>query len=97
MPDGMRTTPTGSLLSSRRARDIFNAADHPSATGPAAFHGAMDRLDAQTEQLHAALLMLRDAWNAHMETCPQRLDLHPPTAEDIERWCNAPSNTASAS
>lgn len=47
------------------------------------------------------LTQLRDAWNAHMATCPptetdKAVAALTPTREDIDRWINAPSDTASA-
>lgn len=52
------------------------------------------------EQATAALTQLRDAWNAHMATCPppgrsESYALPSPTLEEIESWKNAPSDTAS--
>ncbi len=47
--------------------------------------------------LRNALAMLRSAWNAHMETCPQPpvLPFHPgPSQADLEAWRDAPSGTA---
>lgn len=46
-----------------------------------------------------AVRQLRDAWNAHMATCPQHAalpDLPGATWADLEAWRNAPSGTASA-
>lgn len=63
------------------------------------------RHDADTEEEYAAALdraeealrQLRDAWNAHMETCPQHAALPVlPSWDDLERWRDAPSGTASA-
>lgn len=57
-----------------------------------------DALGAAEAALAAAeetLTQLRDAWNAHMATCNQDAHLVP-TPEQIDRWKNAPSNTASS-
>jgi hypothetical protein len=44
-----------------------------------------------------ALDGLRAAWNAHMETCPPagRPEIAQASWDDLERWRNAPSGTAS--
>jgi hypothetical protein len=56
-------------------------------------------LSARCVKAEEALRTLRSAWNAHMETCPQHAalpDLPAPSWEDLERWRDAPSGTASA-
>jgi hypothetical protein len=53
--------------------------------------------EAEAARLREALQTTRAAWDAHMETCPQPPLLVPgPTPDDILRWLNAPSDTASA-
>jgi hypothetical protein len=56
-------------------------------------------LERELQGRIAALDGLRSAWNAHMETCPQRAALpmpEPPSWEDLAAWRDAPSGTASA-
>jgi hypothetical protein len=56
----------------------------------------------RVRELEAALQTTRAAWNAHMEACPQPQGPTPDrlallvAIEDIQRWLNAPSDTASA-
>jgi hypothetical protein len=55
-----------------------------------------EALLVRVAELEKALQTTRAAWDAHMETCPQPPVLLPgPTPEDILRWLNAPSDTAS--
>jgi hypothetical protein len=49
--------------------------------------------EAVNARLREDLATTRAAWDSHMATCPPPHDL--PTPEDIDRWRNAPSNTAS--
>ena len=54
---------------------------------------------ALLESREEAIRQLRDAWNAHMETCPQHAALPvlpAPTEDELRAWRDAPSGTASA-
>lgn len=60
---------------------------------------AKEAAEAEVARLREALSMLRDAWNAHMATCPHHNalpDFMRPTPADVQSWIDAPSNTASA-
>lgn len=53
--------------------------------------------DEAVDFLMSALDTLRSAWNAHFETCPTPTpDLPAPSWDDLNRWRDAPSGTASA-
>lgn len=56
-------------------------------------------LVAERDDALDALRMLRSAWNAHMDTCPQHAALPvlpAPTENDLRAWRDAPTGTASA-
>jgi len=55
------------------------------------------RAKADLQRKEESLTVLRDAWNAHMETCPQHAALPVlPSFDDLQAWRDAPSGTASA-
>lgn len=57
-----------------------------------------DKAREALDELLEDLATLRAAWNAHMETCPPvgRPEIAQASWDDLERWRNAPSGTASA-
>ena len=56
-----------------------------------------DEKDETIKRLADDLRQLRDAWNAHFETCPSpELKIEPPTWDELRSWADAPSGTASA-
>jgi hypothetical protein len=58
----------------------------------------VQQLREALEERNDALRMIRDAWNGHMAVClafSALPDLEAPSWKDIERWRNAPSDTAS--
>ena len=71
--------------------------DAPDEHWPAYIADTRKAADDATDWLVETLRQLRDAWNAHFETCPApELKIDAPTWDDLRAWADAPSGTASA-
>lgn len=71
--------------------------DAPDAHWPTYIADTRKAADDAADWLIESLRMLRDAWNAHFESCPTpALNVPSPTWDELQAWANAPSGTASA-
>ena len=71
--------------------------DAPDEHWPTYIADTRKAADHAADWLIEALRQLRDAWNAHFETCPtSELKIEVPTWNELRSWADAPSGTASA-